>query len=185
MKRLERMIPYAAIGGAAAIVGLLAGWWGTFEVFPERGVTLAAAAGLAAGLVFDALFLRHVVARALSAPLWMWAALYNFYAVGLFGIFMAVPVSLVFPGIPAGIAVAGRLAASGAPQDVVLRESRRAATLATAVLAVACTTSAALALRDPYTAANLEGMLGLPFQVSPAMILALFLLGGAGLLITQ
>jgi hypothetical protein len=185
MKRLERAILSASIGAVAPVAGMLAGWWGTFEVLPERGVALAAAGGLAAGLFLDAFFLRRAVGRAHSSPLWMWAALYLFYAVGLFGFFMGVPVFIVPLGIPAGIAFAGRLVTAGAPRAAVLREAGRAASFTTAVLAVACSASAVLALRDPYTAGNLEGMLRLSFQVTRPMILALILIGGAGLLLAQ
>jgi len=185
MKRLERLILGASIGAVAPIAGMLAGWWGMFEVVPERGVALAAASGMAAGLLLDAIFLRRAVGRAHSSPLWMWAALYLFYAVGLFGIFMGVPVFIVLLGVPAGIAFAGRLVAAGAARGVVLREAGRAASFTTAVLAVACGASATLALIDPYTAANLQGMLRLPFQVTSSMILALILIGGAALLAAQ
>jgi len=185
MQRLVRLILFAALGAVPPIAGLLIGWWGTFAVLPERGVAVAALLGLAAGLILDALLLRRAVHRALSSPLWMWAALYLFYAVGLFGVFMAVPVFIVLLGIPAGMAFAGRLAAAGTSPSELRRSSLRASAFTTGVLVVACAASAALALSDPYTAGNLEGMLGLPFEVTPAMIVALILVGGAGLLVTQ
>lgn len=185
MEQGVRLILVAGLGAFPPLAGLLIGWWGTFPVLPERGVAIAALVGLATGLILDALFLRRAVERVLISPLWMWAALYIFYAVGLFGVFMAVPVPIVLLGIPAGLAFAGRLAAAGATRALVLREARRAASFTTAVLALACSASAALALSDPYTAGNLEGMLRLPFRVTPAMILALILIGGAGLLMVQ
>jgi hypothetical protein len=52
----------------------------------------------------------------------------------------------------------------------------------TLVLALVCGVSAFLALASPSTASDLRGMLGLPFEVRPAMIVALILCGGAGLL---
>ncbi len=42
-----------------------------------------------------------------------------------------------------------------------------------------------LALTDPYTAGNLEGMLGLGFQVTQPMVLGLILVGGSMLLAAQ
>ncbi len=49
-------------------------------------------------------------------------------------------------------------------------------------MAFICTSSAFLALRDPTTAANIEGMLCLTFEVTQEMIIALIVVGGAGLL---
>ena len=45
-----------------------------------------------------------------------------------------------------------------------------------------CAASAVLALGDPYTAANLEGMFSLSFQVTVPMLAGTVLLGGALLL---
>ena len=71
--------------------------------------------------------------------------------------------------------------AGAAPEDV-RRQAKQASAFTTGVLAVACTASATLALVDPYTAANLEGMLGLGFEVTRPMIVALIIVGGAVLL---
>jgi hypothetical protein len=98
---------------------------------------------------------------------------------------MGVPVVLPLLGLPAGILVSGRLARQGAPQGEVRRTARLASAFTTAVLAIACTASATLALRDPYTGSNLEGMLGLRFQVTTPMIVALIVVGGAALLAAQ
>lgn len=181
----ERFLLGIAIGSLPPIVGLLAGWWGTVGLLPDQGVAVAAFAGLAAGIVLDLLFLRRWMARAQAAPLWTWAAVYLVYSVGAFGFFMGVPVGIPLLALPAGILYGGRLAGRATPPDHVRREARRAASFTTAVLAIACSASAALALRDPYTAGNLEGMLRLPFHVTPMMILSLILIGGAGLLLAQ
>jgi len=174
-----------AIGAIAPVVGLLVGWWGTAAVLPERGVMIAALCGLAAGLVLDGILLRWAMARADDAPVWLWGAVYIFYAVGAFGFLMGVPVLVVAPGLPAGILVGGRLARQGATDDQARRVARHASAFTTAVLAVACLASATIALLDPYTAGNLEGMLGPPFEVTTPMIVALIVLGGAGLLAIQ
>jgi hypothetical protein len=148
-------------------------------------MAVAAVAGLAAGIMLDLLFLRRWMARAQTAPLWTWAAVYLVHSVGAFGFFMGVPVVIPLLALPAGILYGGRLAGRATPPDHVSREARRAASFTTAVLAIACSGSAALALSDPYTAGSLEGMLRLPFHVTPMMILALILIGGAGLLLAQ
>jgi hypothetical protein len=173
------------IGAVPPIIGLLAGWWGTFTVLSGEGVIIAALTGLAAGLIIDALFLRRAMALADAAPLWLWGLLYIFYAIGAFGFLMGVPVLIPFLGLPAGLLIAGRLARMDAASERVQQTARAASAFTTAVLAVACSASATLALLDPYTAGDLQGMLGLPFKVTSAMIVALIVIGGAGLLAVQ
>ncbi|MCX6071740.1 MAG: hypothetical protein NTU91_12940, partial [Chloroflexi bacterium] len=73
----------------------------------------------------------------------------------------------------------------GATGDQVRQAARRASAFTMAVLAIACIASATIALLDPYTAGNLEGMLGLPFEVTTGMIVALIVIGGVGLLVFE
>jgi hypothetical protein len=185
VKRVERWVTALAIGAVPPIIGLLAGWWGTFTVLSGDGVIVAALAGLATGLIVDALFLRRAMALADAAPLWLWGLAYIFYAIGGFGFLMGVPVLIPFLGLPAGFLIAGRLARRGAAPEQVRHTARAASAFTTAVLAVACSASATLALLDPYTAGDLQGMLGLPFKVTPGMIVALIVIGGASLLAVQ
>jgi hypothetical protein len=55
----------------------------------------------------------------------------------------------------------------------------------TCILALVCGASATVALIDPYTADNLEGMLGLSFHVTMPMIVGIILIGGSLLLVMQ
>ena len=194
MRRLERLTVALALGGIPPLVGLLAGWWGSVPLVAERWIWLGALLGLLVGTLVDALYLRRWVRRAPELSWWSWAAVYIFYTAGAYGSFMGVPVPLAALALPAGIIVGSRLARTGAlasrgapvaANASATHLTRRACGFTTGVMAAACIASAALSLTDPHTAANLEGMLGLPFDVTPAMILGLILVGGAGLLIVQ
>ena len=185
MRVVERCGLALVLGAIPPIIGLLAGWWGTAAVLPERGVAIAALCGLVAGLVVDALFLRRAMAWADAAPYWLWGAVYLFYSIGAFGFLMGVPILVAVLGLPAGILLGGRLARQGATAEQVRGTARHASAFTAAVLAIACTASATIALLDPYTAGNLEGMLGLSFDVTTPMIVALVIIGGAGLLALQ
>ncbi len=121
MRVVERCGLALVLGAIPPIIGLLVGWWGTAAVLPERGVMIAALGGVALGLVIDAFLLRRAMARAASAPYWLWAAVYIFYAVGAFGFLMGVPVLVALLGLPAGILLGGRLARQGATVDQVRR----------------------------------------------------------------
>lgn len=185
MRYVERLLLAIVIGAMPPIIGLLAGWWGAIAILPERNWMLGACTGLAAGLTLDIFFLRRAAERAHSAGLWIWAAVYLTYSVGTLGFFMGVPAFNLLLGIPAGLLIGGRLAHAGAAPEDARRQAKQASAFTTGVLAVACTASATLALADPYTAANLEGMLGLGFEVTRPMIVALIIVGGAVLLGAQ
>ena len=182
MKVVERGVMALALGSIPPVIGLLAGWWGTASVLPERGVMIAALSGFLVGLIVDALFLRRAMARADAAPVWLWGALFVFYTIGAFGFLMGVPVLVALLGLPAGILIGGRLARQAATSDQVRRAVRNTRAFTTAVLAIVCIASATIALLDPYTASNLEGMLSLPFDVTKPMIVALIVIGGGVLL---
>jgi hypothetical protein len=53
----------------------------------------------------------------------------------------------------------------------------------TGALALVCMASAIIALADPYTEANLQGMFGLPFEVTQNMVIGLIAIGGSVLLV--
>jgi hypothetical protein len=60
---------------------------------------------------------------------------------------------------------------------------RQTAGFTTSILALICMASAIIALVDPYTASSLQGMLGLPFDVTRGMVVWLIAIGGSTLLI--
>lgn len=183
--RFEALIVGAIVGAVPPLAGLLALWWGSIPFVPERWIPGFAAAGLLAGITADVIWLKRWTRRALSLHWLLWMAVYVFYSVGMFGLFMGVPVFNLALALPAGLVVGCRLAREQVGSEEMRRASKAAALFTTAVLAVACAASAALAWTDPYTAANLEGMLGLSFEVTRPMIAALIVAGGAALLAMQ
>ncbi len=185
MKTVERILLAVSIGAVLPVVGLLAGWWGTFSLAPERLVLFAALGGLLAGVVLDILFLKKWVDRAYSIGLWIWGLIYLFYSVCVYGFFMGVPVFNVALGLPAGFLLGCRLARQGAPLGQVGWAARHASWFTTGVLAIACVASAILALSDPHTAADLEGMVNLGFKVTRGMIAGLIPFGGFSILVAQ
>ena len=96
---------------------------------------------------------------------------------------MGVPVFNLALAIPAGFILGSRLAAQRADETSLRFAMRRAAVFTTIVLAFICMASAIIALADPYTEANLQGMFGLPFDVTRGMVVGLIVIGGSLLLI--
>jgi putative flippase GtrA len=182
IRRCEKIILALILGLIAPLVGLFVFWWGSLSLLPEERLPLASAAGICLGLIVDAFLLKRWVRAAHRLDDRLWAAIYLFYSVCVFGFSMGVPVLNALLALPAGFVRGGRLVETGVGADLVRRDARRTAGFTTLILGLACAASAALALLDPYTAANLKGMFSLNFAVTPGMILALIAAGGLALL---
>jgi hypothetical protein len=182
LEKIENAFLGIVLGAMPVITGFLAGWWISLPLVSESHIFQWALAGLVSGFLIDVIFLRGWVQRAYSLRPWIWMAVYSFYSIGLFGMFMGVPVFNVLPALPAGVFIGRWLARGGADARQMEQAARRTAVWTTGVLGAVCLASAAIALASASTASDLQGMLGLPFQVTPAMILGIILGGGALLL---
>jgi hypothetical protein len=134
---VERWVMTLAIGALPPMVGLLAGWWGTFAFLSDGGVAIAGIAGFVAGLLLDARYLGQWMRRAHDSPIGMWCAVYLAYSIGVFGFFKGVPAFNMLLALPAGVLLGGRLACVRATGDQVLRSARGASAFTTAVVAAA------------------------------------------------
>jgi hypothetical protein len=185
MRNLENAALGITLGAVPVIACFLAGWWISIPFVPEPRIVLCALAGLLLGIVVDVIFLKGWVRRAYSMKPMVWMAVYVFYSIGMLGFFMGVPVFNLILALPAGVFIGRWLARGGADLTRMKKAARHSAVFTTSVLGSVCLASAAIALASPSTASDLERMLGLPFQVTPVMILGLILGGGAVILALQ
>lgn len=185
MHRIEIGALGLTIGSIPIIGGFLAGWWLSIPFVPESQIFLWAMLGLGFGGLIDVVFLRSWLRRAYSIAPLVWISIYLFYSVCFFGFFMGVPIFNMVLSVPAGFFVGARLARSGVTLLLVQKTALRLSMFTTSVLTLACVASAYLALADPHTGANLEGMLGLSFPVTVPMIIGLILVGGFLILAIQ
>jgi hypothetical protein len=185
MRKIEIVAIGLIYGAIPIIAGSLAGWWLIIPYVPERLIFAGLLAGFFVGILVDVLFLRRWIRRAYSMRPIVWGGIYLFYSVGLFGMFMGVPIFNVGLALPAGCFVGAYLANRAAQPPEVKAAARRSSLVTTGILALICVASASIALIDPYTAGSLEGMLGLPFHVTTLMIVGLILIGGSFLLVLQ
>jgi hypothetical protein len=185
VRRIETVVVGLIFGAIPVIAGFLAGWWLGVLLVPDPLIPVGALTGLVAGILIDVAFLRRWIERAYWLPPAVWVGIYLFYSVGLFGMFMGVPVFNVGLALPAGFFIGACLVHQNAQRQQVQQAARRSSTVTTCVMALVCTASAVVALSDPYTAGSLEGMLGLGFSVTVPMIVGLILVGGGFLLVMQ
>lgn len=182
MCKYEKLFVEIVLGAVFPMVGFFVGWWSTSQLLSNTGVFLAALFGMGLGLFINFLFLKKWVAGAFEMDLRYWMAIFIFYSIWIFGFFMGVPVVNVVLAIPAGLILGRIMAYQSIAGERAKQLALKANLFATGMMAFNCASSAFLALRDPSTAANLEGMLRLPFEVTHGMIIALILIGGLGLL---
>jgi hypothetical protein len=185
MRKLETVVIGLIFGAIPVITGALAGWWLSIPFVPESLIFAGMLAGLFVGILIDVAFLKGWIRRAYSSSSIVWSGIYLFYSVGLFGFFMGVPVFNVGLAVPAGFFVGAYLAHQEAQPPQVQRTARRSSMVTTGIMALVCGASVTVALIDPYTADNLEGMLGLSFPVTTPMIVGIILMGGSLLLVLQ
>ena len=185
MRMTERVTIGVIFGAVPIYICFLAGWWISIPLVPESWIPLCALAGFLVGVVVDILFLSTWVRHAYSMKPIVWMSVYLVYSVGMFGFFMGVPLFHVALALPAGCFVGGWLVHRGADSTRMKKAAKDSAAFTTSVLAIVCVASAAIALASPSTGADLQGMLRLPFQVTPVMIMCLILGGGASTLLLQ
>jgi hypothetical protein len=180
--KIERFALGLILAPLAPIAGFLGFWWTTYTLLPERWVSFCAISGLALGILADIFILKKLIARAYQYGMIFWTAIFLFYTAGVFGFFMGMPVFNVALAIPAGFVVGGKLAHETTDGARLRRASLQTCILTTALMTLVCAASAFIALMSPSTPSDLRGMLGLGFEVTPAMIWGLILVGGMGLL---
>ena len=179
IRQIETAVTGIALGAVPIIACIVAGWWSSIPFVAESHIMYWALAGLAVGILLDVIFLKGWLRSAYSMRTWVWIAIYLFYSIGMFGFFMGVPVLNVLLAAPAGAFVGRRLIYDGADLTRMKKTSRQTAGFTTGIFGLACIASASIALLSPSTASELQHMLGLPFRVTPVMVLGLILVGGA------
>ena len=181
--KLERSILGLILAPLMPLALLLGGWWLAYVLLPEAWIFLGALFGLLLGLLLDFPLLKKWINDADMLGIPFWVVVFVFYSIGLFGFFMGVPIFNLGLALPAGFILGSRLASQHADEIKLRVVSRRVSEFTTLVLALICAASAMIALVDPFTEANLQGMLALPFDVTRGMVIGLIIVGGVVLLL--
>jgi len=178
----DRMVSRLVLGAVPPVTLMLAGWWGSLGVAGDGPwIAWSAFAGLALGVVLDATLLRRWVVSLYGLPTPALLGVALFYSVGIYGMFMGMPVANLLVGLVGGFAVGRRAALRGEAADEASSERRSVCVAASALMAALCCATAWLALSDPYTAGDLRGMLGLGFTPSSAQMWLFAVVGGVTL----
>ena len=180
--RLEKIAFAVVIAPLAPIAGLLGFWWTSYVFSPEKWIPFYAIAGFLLGMGADIFILKQFLPRTNKLSLGFWAVVFLFCSVGLFGFFMGIPVFNALLAIPAGFVIGARLASENADRTRVQKMTWEITLFTTGILFLICIASAFFALTSSSTPDDLQGMLGLGFEVTQSMVIGLIVIGGILLL---
>jgi hypothetical protein len=181
--KIEHFILGCILSPMAPIAGLIGFWFLAYDFLPEKWIPICTICGLALGILADVFILKKLIRRAYQLSNGFWLAVLLFYSMGIFGLFMGMPVFNAALAVPAGFFVGAKLAREMADRSQVRRASIQTCVLTTVLMVLICAASAFFALMSPSTPGDLRGMLGLGFEVTPVMVWGLILVGGLGLLV--
>lgn len=181
----EKIILGSILGFISPMFLMLVFWWSSLPFIKESSIKWFALLGFFTGLAVDFLFLKQLISRVYKFNKATLIFIYIFYMIGLYGFFMGVPLFNILPGIMAGVYLGRRLNKENKSRKSFNNSIFKLTYFTSLVLIVFMSTSAYLALTDKSTAANLEGMFMLPFQVTNQHIIGIIIIGGLGLLGVQ
>jgi hypothetical protein len=186
INRLEMILYKVMFWGVLPTILFLAGWWSSIGLQDNQEIFSIAMGGLGLGILIDALVLKHKLKSLETLKPWVLMSVYVFYSIMVLGFFMGVPVFNLFLGILAGRFM-GRVGLFlGHTKDKMNSVIHTTALFVSAVMVGVCAISGWIALIDPLdTAVNLQGMLGLNFEVTEMMVYGLVVIGGIGLVALQ
>lgn len=185
MTQFDRRFLTFVLAPISPILLFLAGWWISLTIVNDNLVFLFAFLGLFFGITLDVIYITHWVRNAFRMSTTLWLLIYGLYSIGFFGFFMGVPVFNLLLGIPAGVFITRQAQVLQFDRKKTKKRIELASRTTALYMSLICFFSAAIALIDPYTADNLEGMFHLSFDVTPELINLLIIVGGAGLIALQ
>ena len=186
MKRFEKIIIGLIIGGSLPLLfGLLSVIaWFYLDKSEDRTV-IYIAVGLLLGLIIDLKFLKGWIKHRFDLSLWYVAGIYVFYHICVFGFFMGVPVFNVFLGLIAGYYFGNKIISNKVQPEMQSKQINKVSIFTALIMTMICVSSGIIGLTDKNTANNIQGMLGLDFEITQTMILSLVFIGGLSLIVIQ
>jgi hypothetical protein len=179
MKKFEKIIIGAFLGGTFPLL-FGACWlllWFYFDKNESRALYYLLS-GMLLGLVIDIRFLKGWVDKRYELPDWITAAIYIFYNMLPYGMFMGFPVFNLIMGIPAGYYCGQKILYTHTPAEESRKRIQKVSVFTGLVMIVFCIGSGFIALKGTGVGLDVQAMLGLGFKVTKPMLLAIAVIGG-------
>jgi hypothetical protein len=186
MKKLDKLFFGLVFGFIFPVmIGLLsvAIWFFTDRQEPHAPVY--AVTGLSGGLLIDVLFLKRWINKRYVLPIWFVAGIYILCNIASFGFFMGFPVFNVFLGLLAGYYFGNRICSNQVQPGKRPKLLNQVSLFTGVIMTLICVSSAIITLTEKTIGANIQGMLGLGFEITKPMILAVIFVGGFGLIVSE
>lgn len=146
---------------------------------------IGAILGLLTTIILNIFFMKKLINNFYNFnKIWL-IIIHLFFSICIFGFFMGVPVFNILPGIFGSIYVGKQARIRNDNVETFQHNLKIVNIFSIIVLIFMCFCSAYLALSDPYTASNLEGMFNLSFSLTSAMLWMIIIFGGIILLLVQ
>jgi len=186
MKKFEKIISGLIIGATFPLLfGLLSVITWFYLDKSENRVVIYLTVGLILGLIIDLKFLKGWIKHRFDLPHWYIAGIYVFYNICVYGFFMGFPVFNVLLGLIAGYYFGNRIISNKIQPEMRSKQINQVSLFTGLIMTLICVSSAVIGLTDKTIGDNIQGMLGLDFEITKAMILALIFVGGFSLIIFQ
>lgn len=183
MSIVDKLFGNIIIGCIIFAACICAGWW--FCYLFNLNIGLGMILGITAGLTIDCFVLRKVSAKFFEINNILLVLIYALYMIMIFGFFMGVPIFNIIPGILASFYMGRKMKFIKADKQMFQASIKKVYLFSTIGLVIICIFSAYIAITDPYTVSNLEGMLNLSFKLNDMAIWAIIIFGGGVLVGTQ
>jgi hypothetical protein len=186
MKQLDKLLIGLIIGGIfPLLLGLCAVIVWFYADKDENNALTYLLVGLAAGFLIDLRFLKKWVRHRYELPIWFVCAIYLFYNVLIYGMFMGFPVFNLFLGLMAGYYSGQRIHFNSILPEVRNRIFNRISLFTALIMTLICISSGFIALAGNGVGKEVQSMLGLDFDVTKGMIAVLAWIGGLFLIVSE
>lgn len=183
--KMESCMIGILLGAIFPIMLFLTGWWVSIGLVAENDIFKFAFLGLGVGVLIDLVFLKKWVGNAFNLNKVILVLIYLFYSFCIYGFFMGLPVPNTAMGIIAGLCMGRKMYHQKADGKEFDRNVKVTSIVTTIVMTLICLSSALLALGETSLPAELEAMFHLNFEVTWQMIIAMIVLGGTTLILSQ
>lgn len=186
MKQLDKIASGLIIGFSIPLFFSLSALLLWFYLDRNESNALACVGiGFFLGIIIDFVFLKRLIRFRYELPIWFIAAIYIFYNILMYGFFMGFPVFNVFLGSMAAYYFGKRIHFRDIPEAEHSGIVNRVSLFTTSIMTLICISSGFIALAGNGVGKDLQMMARLNFEPTKEMILAVALVGGSVLIVSE
>jgi hypothetical protein len=178
MTKNEKIVLTAVLGFIPPVFLFVLFWFAFYAMAPERSLFPMPFIGLAIGIAIDIVLMKRWLSLCYQWKTWILVLIFAFYHIGMIGFFMGVPVFNAFLGILAGYYFGKRMLRNNFSDEEKKKTTSYVAYSTSLYMFIICSLSAWIALSDPFTPSNLEGMFGLTYNLTHGILISGIIIGG-------